>query len=91
MVRGDRAYGLRLNLRMILPVGSTARVEIQYDSNGIWHEAGTMTGRGTNSFLLPLRPRRCDHFRFRISGTGDMKLYSLARLYESGSDVGNEV
>ena len=53
--------------------------------------AGTMTGRGTNSFLLPLRPRRCDHFRFRISGTGDMKLYSLARLYESGSDVGNEV
>lgn len=87
----DRKYVSRLNLRMILPVGSTARVEIQYDSDGIWHEAGTMTGRGTNSFLLPLRPRRCDHFRFRISGTGDMKLYSLARLYESGSDVGNEV
>lgn len=81
-------YISRINLRVVLPVGSTAKLEIQYDSDGVWHNAGSMVGHGTGSFLLPVRPRRCDHFRYRISGTGEIRIYSLAKLYESGSDVG---
>lgn len=80
-------YISRINLRVVLPAGSTAKLELQYDSDGIWHEAGTMVGKGTGSFLLPVRPRRCDHFRYRLSGTGKIRIYTLAKLYESGSDV----
>ncbi len=80
-------YISRVNLRVVMPVGSRAKLELQYDSDGIWHSCGTMIGKGTGSFLLPVRPRRCDHFRYRLSGTGDIKIYSLAKLYEGGSDA----
>lgn len=83
----ERKYISRLNLRMRLPVGSTANVYIQYNSDGQWHSAGKMVGRGTDSFMLPLRPRRCDHFRIRLEGCGEVRLYSIAKILEEGSDV----
>ena len=49
--------------------------------------AGHMDGWGARTFLLPVKPRRCDHLRFRISGTGAFKLFSIGRVLEAGSDV----
>lgn len=83
----EHKYVSRFNLRMKLPEGSRADMYLEYDSDGIWHHAGHMDGIGTNSFMLPVRPRRCDHFRFRIEGQGDVKIYSLAKILERGSDV----
>jgi hypothetical protein len=36
--------------------------------------------------MIPVIPRRCDHCQLRLSGTGRMKLYSLARVLELGGD-----
>ena len=83
----EQKYVSRFNLRMKLPEGSSADMYIQYDSDGIWHHCGHMEGRGTNTFMLPVRPRRCDHFQFRIEGTGDVRVYSLSKIFEAGSDV----
>lgn len=83
----DHKYISRINIRMKLPVGSSADMYIEYDSDGIWHHAGHMEGVGTNTFMLPVRPRRCDHFRFKMTGTGDIRIYSLARILEKGSDI----
>jgi hypothetical protein len=83
----EKKYVSRFNLRMRLPEGSKADMYIQYDSCGEWHHVGHMDGVGTRTFMLPVRPRRCDHFRFRIDGVGDIKIYSFAKIHESGSDV----
>lgn len=82
-----KKYVSRLNLRMQLPQGSTCDFWIEYDSNGQWTHAGHMEGKGLKTFLLPIRPQRCDHFRFRMSGQGHIRMFSLARILESGSDV----
>lgn len=82
----EHQYISRLNLRMKLPEGARCDMYIQYDSCGIWEHCGHMNGVGTNTFTLPIRPRRCDHFRFRIEGYGDIRLYSLAKIHEVGSD-----
>lgn len=91
---GIMTYGLvgkkyisRLNLRMQLPRGSRCDFWVQYDSDKQWRHCGHMEGRGIRSFLLPIRPRRCDHLQFKISGTGDFRLLSLSRVLEAGSDV----
>lgn len=82
----ERKYVSRFNLRMKLPRGSSCDLWMQYDDDGIWHHAGHMEGKGTQTFLLPVQPRRCDHFRFRLTGTGEIRLYSIAKIHAAGSD-----
>ena len=83
----DRKYVSRFNLRLKIPQGSSLKMEIEYDSLGEWEDQGTINGQGDRTFLLPVRPRRCDHFRLRFSGTGPVKMYTMTRVYEGGSDV----
>ncbi len=82
-----KKYISRLNLRMQLPRGSACDFWIEYDSCGQWVHAGHMDGWGLRTFLLPIRPQRCDHLRFRMTGKGPFKLFSLSRILESGSDA----
>lgn len=83
----EQKYVSRFNIRMMLPVGSEADMFIQYDSDGNWEHCGHMEGVGTGSFMVPVRPRRCDHFAVRIEGRGDVRIYSIAKILEKGSDV----
>lgn len=83
----EQKYISRFNIRMTLPVGSDADIYIMYDSNGIWEHNGHMRGVGTGSFMLPVRPRRCDHFAVRIEGHGEVRVYSISKILEKGSDV----
>ena len=78
----------RYNLRLGLGPGARLRVEVEYDSDGVWRSAGEIAAAqgGSGSYLFPVRPHRCDHLRLRLSGSGEMKLYSIARVLEIGSD-----
>lgn len=82
----EHKYISRFNLRMKLPVGSSADMYVQYDSDGIWHHSGHIEGVGTKTFMIPVRPRRCDHFQLRIDGVGEVRIYSFAKILEVGSD-----
>lgn len=77
----------RMDLRMELENNATFKLEIEYDSDGTWREQATQSGTGIGSVVIPVRPWRCDHFRIRLSGTGQMKLWSIAKRYRRGSDV----
>ena len=84
----EHKYISRFNLRMRLPVGSSMDIYIQYDSDGEWHHAGHINGTGTKTFMIPVRPRRCDHFQIKMEGKGDVRIYSFAKILERGSDAG---
>lgn len=77
----------RMNLRMSMEVGARVRVFVEYDSSGNWQQLFAMNGTKLDSFAVPITPRRCDHFRIRIEGVGQAKIYSIQRNYELGSDV----
>lgn len=80
-----KGYG-KLQIRMELEEGSTAKVELQYDSTGQWKTVGSMTAKCKRTFLLPVIPRRADHCRLRISGKGGAVIHSIARQYFAGSE-----
>lgn len=82
----EQKYISRFNLRMKLPVGSMSDMYIEYDSDGVWKHVGHMEGVGTNTFMLPVIARRCDHFRLRLEGMGEIRIYSFSKIYEAGSD-----
>ncbi len=99
----DNKYVKRYDIRLKAEEPESLRLEIQYDSSGIWkqypvydpHPAQQVAppspgreGEGSlRTYTIPVLPRRCDHLRYRISGTGDVKIYSIARVVEVGSDV----
>ena len=78
----------RYNIRLKLSRGATLAVHVQYDSDGVWHSAGSLSAaeEAVDSYLFPVRPHRCDHLQLRLSGTGDVRIYSIARILEVGSD-----
>lgn len=77
---------VKANIRFDLEPGAVARVEIQYNSSGIWEAVKSFEGLGKRSNVLPVIPRRCDHFRLRIVGKGVCDIYSLAVQYYNGSE-----
>lgn len=83
----DMKYISKLLIRMSLEYGSRVDVRIQYDSIGEWEQVCNMEVTSLRSFYVPVRPRRCDHFRLRIEGKGDGRIYSITKTIEQGSDV----
>lgn len=83
----DMKYISRLLVRISMEIGAKVRFFAQYNSVGAWEPLGTISGTSLRSFLLPIRPKRCDHMRLRIEGTGDVKIYSITKTIEQGSDI----
>ena len=83
----DKKYVSRMTVRMSLDIGARVYFYCQYDSIGEWEHLATMTGTSLRSFSVPIRPRRCDHFRLRIVGEGEARIYSISKTIEGGSDI----
>lgn len=82
----DSKYISNIIVRMSLQVGTKVVFSIQYDSCGEWETIYTAVGVNLHSFSIPLKPRRCDHFRLRIEGVGDARILSMTKTLEQGSD-----
>ena len=77
----------KLLLRLELDEGASVQIDMQFDSDGVWRTVKTLPPSVKRSYYLPIIPRRCDHFRIRMTGTGGFKLYSLVREVYNGSEL----
>ena len=78
----------RYNIRLSLAQGAMMEVYVQYDSDGVWRSAGGITAAKdmTDACLFPVRPHRCDHLQLKLSGQGEVRILSISRILELGSD-----
>ncbi len=83
----DNKYISRINLRIALDFGTNVDFYMQYDSQGEWEHKFNMSGKGTKTFTIPIIPKRCDHFKYKIAGRGGCKIYSITKTTEQGSDI----
>lgn len=83
----EKKYLVKLNIRLVLEAGSSMNILAQYDSVGPWHNLAYITGTNLSSFVIPVKPRRCDHLRLRIEGEGKFMVFSITKTYSHGSDV----
>ena len=86
MYTPNKKYVSRINVRMSLDIGTKMYFYVQYDSSGEWELISQMTSSSLRSFTVPIRPKRCDHFRLRMVGVGDAKVFSMVKTLEQGSD-----
>ena len=83
----DNKYISRINLRISMDFGTNVDFYLQYDSNGEWEHKFNMSGKGTRTFTVPIIPKRCDHFKYKIVGKGGCKIHSITKTLEQGSDI----
>jgi hypothetical protein len=83
----DYKYVARMNLRITLEFGTNVDFYLQYDSSGVWEHKFNMSGKGTRTFSVPIIPKRCDHFKYKIVGKGGCKIHSITKTTEEGSDI----
>ena len=83
----DMKYISRLTVRMHMDVDSEVRVYAQYDFSDEWETLFSQRSNNLRSFSLPIRPKRCDHMKLRIEGEGDVKIYSITKTIEQGSEI----
>lgn len=78
----------KLQIRVELEDGAKMAAMLQFDSDGIWRPAGNILGQGEKrSYYLPIVPRRCDHYRLKLSGVGECRIYSVVRERYAGSEL----
>ena len=82
----DMKYVSQLNVRLSMEQGSKAEVYAQYDMSDEWVHCCNIFATDLRSYSIPIRPRRCDHMKLRITGQGGMKLYSITKTIMQGSD-----
>lgn len=83
--RAEQEYLLRLIPRIKLEPGGSAVMHVMYDDNGDWQRVGCIENYSTHSVTIPVKTRRCDHFRIKLSGIGGATLYTIVREIEKGS------
>jgi len=83
----EQKYVTRFNIRLALEQGARVEVRLQYDG-GEWQQKAAISSDAarTRTALMPVYPRRCDHIRMRMTGSGEARVYSIARLLSGGGD-----
>lgn len=81
-----RKYLSRLLIKMSLEIGARAVIKIEYNSSGDYEVVYTARGHSIDSFSVPIKPKRCDHFRLRIEGEGKCNVYSIVKTITEGSE-----
>lgn len=79
---GRTLRGLELSLH--LPAGSTFSVQVQYDTEDVWHPLVHLQGGNGGYFTLPLRLRTCHTFRLKLYGKGDFTLQGIHQVLGEG-------
>lgn len=78
----------KIQIRLELEEGATVKVWLMFDSDGEWRQVNGALGEGAKrSYYLPIIPRRGDHYRLKLTGTGSCRIFSLVREYYSGSEL----
>ena len=79
-------YIRELVIRLEIEADAYFKIEIMYDSEN-WQKVMEYTGTKKRSYQVPVRIKRCDHFKLRLSGKGAVKVYSIAQMIQEGSAV----
>ena len=77
-------YLAGLILRLQLEAGSKMVLSACYDGEGEYLPLATIFGTSLRSFQIPVRPRRCDHFRLKIEGEGSGRVYAITKRLQRG-------
>ncbi len=83
----ENKYYSGIRIRAIGSKNASLKIYFQFNSDGVWVKQLSVVIEKTGSLNIPFITPRCDHMRVKIEGRGDVKIISVSRNIESGSDL----
>lgn len=85
----DHKYVNQLSVRAYIPYSAELKVDISYD-DAPWKHLAILRGNDdTRTTLIRESSHRCDHYRLRLSGHGEVRVYSVTVTAEATSEDNN--
>lgn len=80
----NQKYISRVQLRIDLR--GSLQIDMQYDNEDLWTNVYLDGSDHLKSITVPIKVKRCDHFKIRMSGFGRFHLYSMGYQLSEGSE-----
>ena len=81
------SYVSQLMFTLWLERGTVANFYLKCDDEPLWEHKGTIRAEQDKVYTLPIVPKRCSKYRYRIEVTGSGKLISGGRYVEGGTEL----
>lgn len=82
----DKKYYSNIKIRAIAEENSELNIYFQYNSDGKWNKKGEFKIDKTGSINIPFITPRCDNLKIKLEGKGNIKILSVSRKIEKGSE-----
>lgn len=82
----EKKYYSKINIRLTGEKNSELNIYFQFNSNGEWIKKGEFKINKTGSINLSFQTPRCDHLKIKFEGKGEIKIFSISRKTEKGSE-----
>jgi len=82
----NQKYVSMFKIRMYLDPAAKMALWIKYNDAPLYEFMGEKRGCDMRTFVLPVVPKRADHIRFKITGRGTARIYSISRIMEVAGD-----
>jgi hypothetical protein len=82
----EKKYYSNINIRAIAQENSDLSIYFQYNSNNNWIKKAEFKIEKTGTLNIPFISPRCDNLKIKFEGKGDIKILSVSRKIEKGSE-----
>jgi hypothetical protein len=76
-----------IQIRIFMNAGAEVEIFVEYNSDGEWRQVAQLKDKPKGAYTIPIVTQKVDHFRMKIGGKGDAKIYSISKVYEPGSEM----
>lgn len=81
----EKKYLSKINIRADIEKGSFLDIFVKYDEEKEWERLKTINAVKHRSYEINVRPKRADHMKIMMKGTGRCRVYQMDRYYRMGS------
>lgn len=83
----DFKHVKKMQFHLKMPRDSEVNVYIRYDESPEWEKVQTYTAEYYRTYTVNIVPRRCQRYRYRLEGYGEVALVAMTRRVGQGSDI----
>ncbi len=81
----NQKYISMIKIRAELEEDTVMSLYLKYNDDD-WEFIAEKEATELKTFVLPVKPKRCDHIRMKLMGYGKATIYDISRIMEAGGD-----